>query len=388
MRMLAALMLTLVVAGAVACTQSPEVKKQKAVERADSYLKDGRANEAIIELRNALQIDKDYVPALRSLGRAYASKGWHADAVRELARAQTLSPDTLEITADLGRSYIEMSSWPEVEAQAKRLLAKDPQSPLGTYFRAAARLGEGKAEEALTLLEQLAHSGTAASVVEVPALRAAVFVRLGKTDEAEQAYRAALAANPKDARSLTGLGYLKLAQRRFDDANPLFRGAKELLPTDTRVRLGLASSEAGLGRVSEAIKELEAIELRARTTAVFLALGTYYLQARRPGDAITLIGPLVTRAPNFRPARRLLGNAYLAAGSYAAAIGQFEELRKQMPDDRAVRYRLGESYLRAGRARDALVLFDQDARAFEKLPSYHLERARALFALGRLADAL
>ena len=102
-RFFAVLVLALALASAAACTQSPEVKKQKAVERAEAYLKDGKANEAVIELRNALQIDKDYVPALRALGRAYAAKSWYADAARELGRAQTLMPDSLEIAGELGR---------------------------------------------------------------------------------------------------------------------------------------------------------------------------------------------------------------------------------------------------------------------------------------------
>ena len=99
-------MLALALASAAACTQSPEAKKQKAVERAEAYLKDGKASEAVIELRNALQIDKDYVPALHALGRAYAAKAWYGDAVRELSRAQKGAPDSVPIAVDLGRAFL------------------------------------------------------------------------------------------------------------------------------------------------------------------------------------------------------------------------------------------------------------------------------------------
>src|SRR5512132_3940488 len=109
--------LVIALASATGCSQSPEVKKQKAVERAEAYLKDGKANEAIIEVRNALQIDKDYVPALRALARAYATKAWYADAARELGRAQTLMPDSLEIAGELGRMQVEIGLWKEVAQQ-------------------------------------------------------------------------------------------------------------------------------------------------------------------------------------------------------------------------------------------------------------------------------
>ena len=88
-----ALVLPVLLAGLAGCGQNPTASKQKALARGEQYLKDGKVNEAIIELRNAVQVDKDFVPALHALGRAYLAKSWFADAVRELARAQTLDPE-------------------------------------------------------------------------------------------------------------------------------------------------------------------------------------------------------------------------------------------------------------------------------------------------------
>ena len=153
---LALLVIALTLAGGVACSQSPETKKQKAVERATEYIKDGKANEAVIELRNALQIDKDYVPALHALGRAYATKSWHADAARELGRAQQLAPDDMEITADLARSQVEARAWKQVEEQSDRILGKSPRSAPGLYLKAIARLGVGRPQEALALADDAA----------------------------------------------------------------------------------------------------------------------------------------------------------------------------------------------------------------------------------------
>ena len=85
------LIVGLVALGGLGCAQSPQAKMQKAVALGEKYLKEGKANEAIIEFRNALQIDQNFVPALQGLGRAYAAKSWYGDAFRELQRAQQLS---------------------------------------------------------------------------------------------------------------------------------------------------------------------------------------------------------------------------------------------------------------------------------------------------------
>src|SRR4029453_3565187 len=79
------LVVAALLAGLAACGHNPTASKQRALARGEQYLKDGKVNEAIIELRNAVQVHKNFVPALHALGRAYLAKSWFADAVRELA---------------------------------------------------------------------------------------------------------------------------------------------------------------------------------------------------------------------------------------------------------------------------------------------------------------
>jgi tetratricopeptide (TPR) repeat protein len=385
-RLLALLVVTVTLVGGVACSQSPEAKKQKAVERATAYIKDGKANEAIIELRNALQIDKDYVPALRALGRAYASKAWHADAARELGRAQQLAPDDMEIAGELARSQVELGQWKQVEEQADLILAKSPRNALGLYLRAIARLGIGKPQEALALADEAA-KGEGGLPADLPPVRAEALVRLNKLAEADQAYRAALAANPKDRRVLAGLAALEFRRTRFEEAKKLYAEAHALAPQDPRVRLGLAATTAVLGDVKGAIKILEGVDMRARNVGVLVALGKYYLLDNRPNDAIAVLSPVVARAPQLVDARLLLAAAYLAANSPQQAIGHLEDMRKTAPNSPALQFRLAQAYNRVGRFKDGLALLDASAKAFEKAPGYHLERARSLFFLGRADEA-
>src|SRR6266478_1406604 len=139
----------------VACAQSSEAKKQKAVVRGEQYLKDGKVNEAIIEFRTALQIDQNFVPGAQGLGRAYFAKSWYGDAGRELLRAQKLSPDSLSIAVDLGRVLVQVGAWKDADAQAALILGKEPQNKDGLYIRASALLGQGRADEALALLGKI-----------------------------------------------------------------------------------------------------------------------------------------------------------------------------------------------------------------------------------------
>src|SRR5213593_3780366 len=123
--------------GSAACSQSPEIKKQKALERGERYLKDNKVNDAIIELRNALQVDPEFAPALRALAHAYANKAWYIDAWRELTRAQKIAPGSIPIATDLGDVLLELGEWSEAESQAALIEAQEPQSPQAMTIRAA-----------------------------------------------------------------------------------------------------------------------------------------------------------------------------------------------------------------------------------------------------------
>jgi cytochrome c-type biogenesis protein CcmH/NrfG len=148
-----ALVAAIALALTAACTQSPEARKQQAIQRAEQYLKEGKVNEAVIELRNALQIDGDFVPALVGLGRAYAAKGWHADASRELLRAQKLQPNDAGIALLAARELLEVGALRDADEQAGKVLALQPNNREALLVRAAALLSQGRLEEAQQALQ-------------------------------------------------------------------------------------------------------------------------------------------------------------------------------------------------------------------------------------------
>ncbi len=378
------LVIGLVLVAGGACGQSPLAKKQKAVARGEQYLKDGKINEAIIEFRTALQVDQDFLPAVHALGRAYIGKSWYGDAARELQRAQKLAPDSVPIAADYGRVLVQAGAWKEAEAQAALILAKDPQNRDGLYIRAASLLGQGKPREVLELFEKVP---AGASGPDLSRVIASALFSLGKVSEAEETFRASLAQNPKDVRSLAGLAAIRLSQNQADEALKIYEQAKALQPGDTTIRVGLAATQARLGRLPEAIKTLEEIDPPARSADSMMALGSYYIQDKRAADAARLLAPIVERAPRFTNARYVLASAYLASNDPSAAVIHYEELDRQIPGNVLVGARLASAYTRVGRPRDALSKLDTVAKTLDKSPGYHVERGQALLLLGRLDEA-
>ena len=378
--------LGLALAVAVGCVDSPAVKKQKAVDRGAQYLKDGKPNEAIIELKNALQVDPDFVPALHALGQAYAAKSWFGDALRELHRAQRLAPDSIPLMVTIGRTLLDAGAFADAGAQADKILGREPGNAEALAIRAAALLGQGKPTEALAVIE----NAPVGAIAEADQVRAGVLLQMGKIDEAERSYQAVLDKRPGDFKSVIGLAGIQLTRKNYDQALTLYERAKGLRPLSPQPHIGIAAVKARKGQVTEAIAELEGLDPQARSGAVVGALAVYYLQANRPAEAERILVPIVERYPKLAAGRYLLGEIYIIRGKPDLAAAQFEELVRQFPDEPTAHFRLAGAYGRLGRGKEALAELDRvaKAKAMDTTADYHLERARVLLVLGRPEEAL
>src|SRR5207245_3000613 len=116
----------LIVLLAGACTEDPNVQKQQYLQQGIAYHTERKYNEAIIQLKNALQIDPKFAPALHAIGRAYRAKSWHVDAMRELRRAVELEPDDVAARADLAQVYLDLEIWSSAIEQADAIREKAP----------------------------------------------------------------------------------------------------------------------------------------------------------------------------------------------------------------------------------------------------------------------
>lgn len=140
--------------------------------------------------------------------------------------------------------------------------------------------------------------------------------RLGRLDEAEAAYRRALAIVPEDGHLLSNLGLLLESQGHLDEALSCQRAAVALAADSAPVHTNLGSLLARLGQP-------EAAEVHYRQA---LALD-----------------------PGFLKARSNLGVLFADAGRLAEAEACFREVLAIKPDYLQVRMNLGEVLLAGGR---------------------------------------
>src|SRR5262249_52337933 len=153
---------------------------------------------------------------------------------------------------DLGRAYLALDAWDDVLKEATTILQREPANLDAFYFRAAALSAKGQSQEALNDIDKVLASGQ--SSPEFQTVKGDALSRLEKFGDAEQAYRSALAQNPKYARALVGLSDLFRRQNKPDEARRFLDQAKANDPNDARVRMSLSALLASTGKREEALK--------------------------------------------------------------------------------------------------------------------------------------
>jgi serine/threonine protein kinase/Flp pilus assembly protein TadD len=113
-----------------------------------------RHDEAIEQFRKTLDMDPNYAMARARLGDTYIQKAMNQEAVIELRKAVSLSPESTEILAHLGYAYGVSGNRGEAEKILKTLLEDSKKPYVSAYDLATVFLALGQKDKALDQLER------------------------------------------------------------------------------------------------------------------------------------------------------------------------------------------------------------------------------------------
>src|SRR5262249_45232407 len=334
----------------------------------------------------AREMEWKLAPAVYLAGRAYAAKGWYLDAVGELRRAVVLDPENVEARVDLGRAYVHVEAWDDALREAAAISAKDASNTWAMYLRAASLNAKQQRPAALASIEQALKAN--APPPEFHTVHGDIRTGLKEYGEAERAYRAALAQNPKFAPALVGLGEVLQRQGRADEARRMLEEAKASDPNNASARLALSANYAAAGKLAEALNELESLPRQNWTLRVALVAGQLEVELGKFREAVTVLTRLRDVLPDLPTARYWLGHALLGLDRPDEAVTEFRAAVQKQPDNVLAHMALATGLLGAKQPREALAELTPLARPLQNIPEYHLLVGRAYLALGATDDAI
>jgi tetratricopeptide (TPR) repeat protein len=227
------------------------------------------------------------------------------------------------------------------------------QKPSMSLTEAQNAFQHGQETLAIAALQQLA-----AAHPPVPGANrvlGSAYYRMGKLEEAEKSFAAAMAEDPKDAESeqMRGLTLYRLNRRA--QAVPYLEHAREwthAANVDVNYVLGRCYIDAK--RFDDARAAFAAqYGLGAESGPAYLVLAQMLLREELPQLAEEDAKKALRLSPDLALAHFILGKIYLAAGDTSHALQEFEEERKINPTYAPLYQFLGDLYTRTGQFQQA-----------------------------------
>jgi tetratricopeptide (TPR) repeat protein len=254
-----------------------------------------------------------------NLGRAYLAKGNTEAALNEFQEGLKRNPQLLQAKLYAADVSMRRGDYKQAARYSDDIVAQTGGKPGARLLRAEALTGMGNFDQATREVNQLNQQFP--NAIEPKLQLAAVRLAQKRYAEAEQMYRALYEANRKDLRPLQGLVNTMLAQEHYDPAIQLVNQEK--------LRPGAPSAQ------------LDAM------------LADAALRGRKLDVAVQEYSRLASGAPGSAFDHLRLGDAYLQKGDTEHAVSEFETANKLNPKDPRTNAMLALAFVKAGKDSDA-----------------------------------
>jgi tetratricopeptide (TPR) repeat protein len=282
-----------------------------------------RNPEAIDAFRQAIILKPNFAEGHLNLGLALSYERRHVEAEKSFRDALRLQPNLMLAKQSLVASLNEQRRYREAEALAVITIRQnrlDPRQASALYYNLGVAVAAQKRDmEALGLLNTA--QGFAPDMPYVDAVRGSVLHRLGKLDEAIDAYRRAIMRNPLDLMAHRELNHLLYRLERNDEFLSSYDAAIDAVPGVPSLEFDRASLLLRAERFEEAKAGFE---------------------KGNAADANNIVG------------HDGVGRASARLGDFEGAIAAHERAVGIEPSNAAAWCNFAETLLRAGDARRAL----------------------------------
>lgn len=238
----------------------------------------GYYDEAAENCHRVLKVNPSHARAIFLLGVVRRHQDQREEALEYLLKAESISPDDPDISAELGSLYLELGNLKEAEKR----LGGDAQGP---YSLGLAAKEQQRWEESARYLRGALATESENSVIWTHL--GDVLVKQGQLEEAASAYRSAIEQDPDQFNALINLAALYGGLERPDEARELLERAVRLQPGSGLAHLNLALVLESLGQEVEASYHyLAALEAGQDNPISYFRLAILYAKQSKVEEAL------------------------------------------------------------------------------------------------------
>lgn len=363
---------------------SPKEKKAEHQRRAEAYLKKGKLKDAVIELRNVVQLDPKDDSAYYELGETYLRLKKGREAFQSFSRAVSANPENLKAQLKLGQIYLLARKTKEARKKADLLLAKSKDNIDALSLLAGVQVQEKDIGSAIKTLQKITtiapnHFNTYLSLgrlffikrnleqsekayqkaillepnSKVPYVELAnVFSLEGQGKKAEAELRKMLSVSETKYLDLPILGRFYEHERKWKEAQKAYVQAVKLAPGDAAV-VPLMNLGAFYARRKDYPHALETFEkaaaIKKDNLDIQIAIAQLDFDFKKMDAAQVVVDRILVKDKGNLAANFLKGRLNLVKKDYEGAVERFDLLVGEWPRNAMVHYFRGLALLAQGK---------------------------------------
>src|SRR5215831_2652518 len=333
------LLLASVVALAWVLLFVPEAKLEEHRTGAIAYIGKGQYKEAVIELKNVIQIDPTDADGHYRLALTYLKLGGMTNikaAYGELTKTVDLDGSNRDAQLKLGELELVSQQPAKAGERAEAVLASAPQDIQGLILRGQSLISQKNFYQGIADLKRAIELDP--KKIQPYITLADAYLNMKNAPAAEAALGQGQKANPQSPHVRVAMGNFWYVTGKPDKAEAEYRRALELAVDQDAFHLQLA----GFYQATRQWEQAEAAYQRFAATKPqdehpHIALGDFYLSTGRPEKALASYQRAVGLNPSSAAARDKVIDYYLNTGQWEEAERRIHPILDKNPGDLAGR---------------------------------------------------
>jgi predicted Zn finger-like uncharacterized protein len=316
----------------------------------DIHLERSRVSLAEAAFGEALKVRPQAARALAGLGDALYRAGRYSEALARFAAAIQVDPDELTAAVGAAKTKIALEKPHDASTMLSRLREVHPRATLVHYWYGRAEEAQGKRDEAEKAYRAaIAGDGKGTDLVQAYVALATLMNQEGRSEEAQKTLATAKERLSDLPEIYRALGELALAQGRYEEALSDFGVALQRNPEDLSSRFYLGVALRHSRKLEEAV---EAFDLVAKVDRDYpgLALerGLLYEASGRTEEALKAYEAALAKAPEDPDLMLRVGCGRVVAGHPEQAAELLRKVLIQRPNSAETNHCLGRALLAEG----------------------------------------
>ena len=323
------------------------------IEAAKAFVINGDQQAAIVELKNAIQLDPKQAEARFELGSLYLEQNKYQAAEKELNRAMELGYSASKTIPLLARAYQRTGANAALENIDHNMseLTTVEKAEIG-YFKAQSLIQLNKTDEASLLIEELMQLDTGSVYKGLAGVLNSVLAENNKQALENAIELQSQAPLNKDVLSVTARLYL--LNNQPTEAADVYAQYVEAAPEDIETRFALANMLVEQGRTQEAEEHVDTLlqindqnALLNQLKGVIRAADKDFVNAQKFSEVA------INNGSSDPVVRLVAGYSAFQQGDFAAAVNHLSIIAGALPDNHPGLRILAASQLQTGMTTEA-----------------------------------